>query len=231
MAQDALENPVWSSLIGRHAVFSEGGPALKLYPPDMAPFAAVPARRPLSESVLDETLGSREFAYFVGTLPQIEPNRYSVTPRDNILQMVCYALRPSPVVTDVDIRTLGEPDVDAMLDLIARVYPAYFRRRTIEMGRYAVIFQDCELVAMAGLRLAPAGYREISGVCTDPRFAGRGYAGALVHHLAAGVLAERDTPILHQDLTNDRARTLYEALGFVVSRELPMCRVSRNTTA
>lgn len=227
MAQDALENPVWSSLCGRHSAFADGGPELKMYPPEMAPFAAVPYEGPLSGDLLEATLGTREFVYFVGTLPHVESGRHTVTRHDNILQMVCKGLRPAPVAARVSIEPLEASNVDAMLDLMGRVYPAYFRRRTIEMGRYAGIFDGAELVAMAGLRLAPAGYREISGVCTDPRFAGRGYAGALVHHLAAAVSDEGDTPMLHQDLTNTRARELYEALGFAVSREVPMCRVSR----
>jgi len=114
-----------------------------------------------------------------------------------------------------------------MLQLMARVYPAYFRERTIEMGRYAGIHEDGELVAMAGLRMAPAGYREISGVCTDPRFTGRGYAGMLARSLAEGVYANGETPMLHMDLDNARAFRLYEALGFVNRVDVAMCRVSR----
>lgn len=141
--------------------------------------------------------------------------------------MVCGELQPAPKHADVETERLDASHVPAMTDLMARVYPAYFRERTIEMGAYAGVFDGEELVAMAGLRMAPQGFREISGVCTDPRFAGRGLAGLLVRKLATDVLADGMTPMLHQDLHNVRARGLYEALGFRVRTSVPMCGVRR----
>ncbi len=224
----ALDNPIWSSLTGAHAAYATGGADLKVYPSEMAPFAAVPSSEvTLSDDLLAETLGDRSFVYFVGTLPRIEARRFELTPYRNIRQMVCGGLKPAPVHADVPSRELKRSDVRDMLELMERVYPAYFRTRTIEMGRYVGVYERGELVAMAGLRMAPCGYREISGVCTDPRFAGRGYAGMLVRSLAEGVLANDKTPMLHMDLDNARALRLYEALGFVNRSDVAMCRVSR----
>lgn len=201
---------------------------LKVYPFEMAPFAGVPSSDTvLTDDLLDETLDNRPFVYFVGTLPKLGASRFELQPYHNIRQMVCKELKASPVRADVPARELGADDVPAMLDLIARVYPAYFRARTIEMGRYAGIFESGELVAMAGLRMAPAGYREVSGVCTDPRFTGRGYAGMLAHSLAEWTYAHGQTPMLHMDVDNSRAQRLYEALGFVHRVDVAMCRVSR----
>ncbi len=227
MVITALDNPLWSSLTGTHATYASGGDDLKVYPLEMAPFAAVPApETTLTDDLLEETLGGRPFVYFVGTLPRLDAQRFELTPYHSIRQMVCEGLKPAPVHAGVASRDLSASDVPAMLDLMARVYPAYFRERTIEMGRYVGIFENRELVAMAGLRMAPAGFREISGVCTDPRFAGRGYAGMLVWSLAEGVYANGDTPMLHMDLDNLRAFRLYDALGFVHRTEVAMCRVS-----
>lgn len=225
---DALDNPIWSSLTGTHAQYASGGDVLKVYPWEMAPFAAVPSStQVLTNDVLDGALQERPFVYFVGTLPYLDADRYAIEPHDDILQMVCAQLQPPPKHSDAGVRDLDASNVDAMLDLMARVYPAYFRARTIEMGRYAGIFDGSELVAMAGLRMAPKGFREISGVCTDPRYAGRGYAAKLVHFLADAVVAEGRTPMLHQDLDNERARRLYESLGFAARANVPMCKLVR----
>lgn len=226
MKNEALDNPIWSSLAGAHAHFASGSDELRVYPWDMAPFAAVPSSdHVLTTGVLESTLQDRPFVYFVGTLPRVESDRYRIEPHNDILQMVCERLQPPPKEADVDVRDLDAANVDAMLDLMARVYPAYFRARTIEMGRYAGTFDGNDLVAMAGLRMAPKGYREISGVCTDPRFVGRGYAGKLVRYLADAIVADGSTPMLHQDLGNERARRLYESLGFVARTSVAMCKV------
>jgi GNAT superfamily N-acetyltransferase len=222
-----LDNPIWSSLTSAHAKFAAGDEFVKMYPPDMGPFAAVPSALALADAQLDEVMHGREFVYFAGVLPLIQSQRYRVEPHAGILQMVCQELRPPPKTAAVAIRALEGSDVGAMLDLTARVFPTYFRGRTIEMGPYAGIFDGGELVAMAGLRLAPDGYREISGVCTDPRYAGRGYAGALVRHIAERVIAGGERPMLHQELDNIRARRLYEALGFTERAQLPRCALVR----
>ena len=54
--------------------------------------------------------------------------------------------------------------------------PGPFRPRTIELGGYVGIFHDSKLVAMAGQRLRPPGYCEVSAVCTHPDARRRGYA-------------------------------------------------------
>jgi predicted GNAT family acetyltransferase len=62
--------------------------------------------------------------------------------------------------------------------------------------------------------MRPPGHTEISAVCTDPAFRGRGLAGALILHLVAEVTARGETPILHAVADNTDAVRLYEHLGF-----------------
>ncbi|MFG1886179.1 GNAT family N-acetyltransferase [Micromonospora sp. NPDC049102] len=76
-----------------------------------------------------------------------------------------------------------------MLSLIARTQPGPFLPRTVELGTYLGLRRDGALVAMAGERLHPPGWTEISAVCTAPEVRGRGLATRLVQAVAAGICA------------------------------------------
>ncbi|MER7079185.1 FR47-like protein [Saccharopolyspora kobensis] len=67
---------------------------------------------------------------------------------------------------------------------------------------------------MAGERLRPAGWTEISAVCTAPQARGRGHAARLVRALTARINARGDRPFLHVAEANTGAMALYEGLGF-----------------
>jgi predicted GNAT family acetyltransferase len=70
-------------------------------------------------------------------------------------------------------------------------------------------------VAMAGERLRPPGWSEISSVCTDVSVRRQGLARRLVLALAARIGRRGDVPFLHVEATNTSAIRLYESLGFV----------------
>ena len=57
-------------------------------------------------------------------------------------------------------------------------------------------------------------------MCTDAAARGRGLAAALTAHVARGILADGERPMLHVAATNDGARRVYERLGFAVRREV-----------
>jgi predicted GNAT family acetyltransferase len=73
---------------------------------------------------------------------------------------------------------------------------------------------------MAGQRLRPAGWTEISAVCTDAAYRGQGLATRLINAVAAGIRERGDTPFLHTEATNVNAIRLYEALGFTLRRDM-----------
>jgi predicted GNAT family acetyltransferase len=106
-----------------------------------------------------------------------------------------------------------------MLDLVERTKPGPFRPRTIELGRYLGIRIDGELVAMAGERLHPPGWTEISAVCTDERMRGRGLASRLIRAVGHGIRARGEIPFLHASAANTNAIRLYESMGFVLRRQ------------
>jgi predicted GNAT family acetyltransferase len=70
------------------------------------------------------------------------------------------------------------------------------------------------LVAMAGERVHPPGWTEISAVCTDERWRGLGLASRLVQAVAAGIQERDEVPFLHVLATNVTAIRLYQELGF-----------------
>ncbi len=112
-------------------------------------------------------------------------------------------------------------DAGEMFELISLAFPGFYQPRTYEMGSYYGMRVQGKLLAMAGERLCMTGYREISGVCTHPAHAGKGYARALLtrlmqDHAAAGVKS-----FLHVGKVNQRAAAIYERMGFRVLRALP----------
>ena len=69
---------------------------------------------------------------------------------------------------------LAEHSVPEMLDLVARTRPGPSWPRTRELGRCLGVWENGVLVAMAGERLRPQVWTEISAVCTAPaRLRGR----------------------------------------------------------
>ena len=100
-----------------------------------------------------------------------------------------------------------------MADLVARTNPGPFTARTIELGNYLGVFDGERLVAMAGERMRLPGYTEISAVCTDADYRGRGLAGHLTALIARDIAAAGSVPFLHV-LADNPARHLYESLGF-----------------
>lgn len=85
------------------------------------------------------------------------------------------------------VEDLAEADVPEMLALTALTEPGPFRDR-ICLGGYCGIRDQRPLVAMAGRRTAVPGYREVSAVCTQPSYRGRGYGAALVCAVSDGIM-------------------------------------------
>jgi len=227
-----LDNPFWHALRTDHARFARGGPAVLAYPPEVAPFAAVEKDgQVLSARDVGDALGDAEVAYFVHRVPAFDGS-VSSEPRPSIVEMVWRPQRLEPVdLAGGRIEPLGSEWVDGMVDLTSRVFPGYFRRRTPEMGRYFGIVHDGRLAAMGGERISMTGHREVSAICTDPAFTGRGYARAIVTDIVRRLADEGIVPFLHVNAENSRARAVYRAVGFVeTSERVKLLRVRRPGT-
>jgi predicted GNAT family acetyltransferase len=133
------------------------------------------------------------------------------------VQMVGDGMACAP---DDEAVRLTADDVPEMLALVKRTKPGPFLPRTIELGTYLGIRRRGVLIAMAGERLHPPGWTEISAVCTDGAHQGQGLAGRLVRAVAHGIRSRGETPFLHTTAENANAIRLYEALGFRLRRTM-----------
>ena len=216
--QTPLDNPAYAALLGPHARLAQrSGNALR-YPADVAPFAGLPAEPGLGDwAALAALTGPGGVAATAG-VPADPPDGWRVL---TIIDGVQLTGDDVAGVPDLEAIALGPADVPDMLDLVARTQPGPFLRRTIEFGGYLGIRQDGALVAMAGERLHPPGWAEISAVCTDPEYRGQGLATRLTLAVTAAIRARGDAPFLHVMATNVTAIRLYKSLGFRFRRTAP----------
>jgi ribosomal protein S18 acetylase RimI-like enzyme len=208
-----LDNIMWHALSGVQRHLAQGDDRARRYPSDIGPFSAVPDE-PRSEhyDALRELVGAGNVAtLFRGDV--VAPEDWEVLGAINGVQMVGPTV---PYVNSVDARiiTLGANDVDDMMSLTSRTKPGPFAIRTWQLGTYLGVRVEGRLVAMAGQRAQTADYVEISAVCTDEEFGGRGLGRALVQAQVGIILEAGKVPVLHASATNARAIALYEHLGF-----------------
>ena len=118
------------------------------------------------------------------------------------------------------IQPLTNADVPQMLALTQLTNPCPFLKNTIDFGNYEGIFDGDKLIAMAGQRLNPLPYAEISAVCTHPDHLGKGYAKQLLLSQANRIKNEGNIPFLHVREDNIRAIEVYKSMGFVIHQKL-----------
>ncbi|WP_328498211.1 GNAT family N-acetyltransferase [Streptomyces sp. NBC_00414] len=210
-----LDNPARASLTGPHAHFAERRGRVLRYPADVSPWLALPDDPDADDWADVAALAGpgKEIALpgFGGEIPE----GWEITFRGEGVQFVDDGLAAAP---DPEAVRLGPADVPEMLDLVARTRPGPFLPRTVELGTYLGIRRGGALVAMAGERLHPPGWTEISAVCTDAAVRGEGLATRLTLAVAHGIRARGETPFLHTAADNATAVRLYESLGFRLRR-------------
>jgi ribosomal protein S18 acetylase RimI-like enzyme len=214
-----LDNPAWFSLTGPHADFAEGTAKAWRYPPDVSPFVALPPVVDLDVwTALAELAGPGQVVALSAEpgLLDLLPSGWEVARRGDSVQLV--ATEAFVTAPDAEAVVLGADDVDEMLDLVARTRPGPFLSRTYQLGTYLGIRREGALVAMAGERLHPPGWTEISAVCTDPAYRAKGLATRLVSAVGHGIRERGDRPLMHASAANTNAIRLYESLGFVLRR-------------
>lgn len=213
-----LDNVIWNTLVGPHAVFAAGARGARRYARGFSPIVGFADQRRPDFAALAPWCESGEQLYCSGWDGPV-PAGWRVEADSTM----CLMVRP-PDATGGSVAGIdGEPDgarrleprhAQQAMELAHLTRPGPFGLRTIDLGDYFGYFEGERLVAMAGERMQVGSFREISGVCTHPEFQGRGMARALMRRLIALQRSRGQTSFLHVMSANLGARRLYEDLGF-----------------
>lgn len=209
-----LDNPIWNALNTGSHTLSFGTDRVRLVNREMGFFAGLPAYQKENLDELNDYLeaGQRVILFPPDHLPPDE--KWKVHNDRELLQLVCErdfsTVEPQP-----EILPLDESHVAEMLALTQLTKPGPFLNKTIDFGDYFGFFSDGKLVSMAGSRLSPSPYTEVSAVCTHPDFAGQGISKKVMPHVLQAIQLRGKTPFLHLYPENTPALRLYTSLGFV----------------
>jgi ribosomal protein S18 acetylase RimI-like enzyme len=196
-----------------------GTESIAIYSPEISPFVGLKNWDDDSQEKLFDFLPAGRTVSTLVAQPFILSNKWDLVFSLGLYQLVCTMPKPfkGPVVA---IQTLGEDQIPAMIELTAMTKPGPFTQRTIEFGNYIGIFENEQLIAMAGERLHLTDFTEISAVCTHPSHIGKGFAAVLVNQLSNQIQKSGKTAFLHVRQDNQRAISLYQGLGFEIRTEI-----------
>lgn len=198
------------------------------YDPAVTPFAAVSdVDDPAAWGDLATITQGQAVAMFA-TEPRQVPRGWAQDLHLECLQLIETERVVRSAQRDPEIVDLSADDVPGMLDLVDRTRPGPFLDRTIDLGGYVGIRDSSgRLMAMAGRRLASGGWCEVSAVCTDPAWRGRGCARRLIEAVVDGIHADQENAFLHVTAGNP-AITIYEAMGFELRRRIDIVVVRKD---
>ena len=214
-----LDNPVWGALTGPQRNMGTSTRLAARFDPAVSPFGAM-ADVPTDAHWADLA----DVAGPGGQLALVVPEGTDPTPGTGWsplwqaagVQMVGDRIVPRRADPAAEATVpLGVDDVGDMLALAEAARPGPFLPRTVEFGGYVGIRRGGRLVAMAGERMRPPGYSEISAVATDPDHRRQGLAELLVRVVVSGIDGRGEIPFLHAAATNTNAIRLYQSIGFV----------------
>ena len=207
-----LDHPIWNALASVQSTVAEGDDRARRYPAAMAPFAATRDTSQESYAAL----------------------RALVSGNDRVALFTSYAIDPPKGFT-IKLATTAEQMVAptsisdvVRASVVELTKPGPFGPRTRELGRFFGVWDDRQLVAMAGERMKMPGYTEITVVCTHPSRRGQGLGEDVVNAVSNRIRARGDIPFLHAFSNNAPAIALYRRLGFTLRRQLQLTIMNPN---
>jgi ribosomal protein S18 acetylase RimI-like enzyme len=218
---EQLESPVWSSLRDRHGKLGQISGKAAVYDWEVSILGGL--QEPTADALADlaNLVEPGNAVALMGPLTDLPLGHcWEHITRVETHQMICDEPQG---FNEQEYVELGSNDVDEMLALAAKTEPGPFSKRTIEMGTYLGIREEGRLVAMAGERLMPEGWSEVSGVCTHESGRGKGYAAALVGQLQQRIHARGELSFLNVvkgSPSEASALGVYERLGFHKVRDM-----------
>lgn len=231
MTGHVLDRPVWHSLTGPQGHLARAhGTAVRM-DPAVGPFAAMRDGSAAAQADLCAAVeGAGAEGWLVETAEVVPPAGLATVRCAPLTQMV--AGGAVDAVPALDCRALGADDADAMAALARATEPGPWCAETWRYGGYYGVREGGRLIAMAGTRMRPGeGFAEVSGVCTDPAYRGRGLARGLMLRVMADFAADGLTAFLHCYSANRSAIALYRSMGFAVRREMVVTILAVEGTA
>ena len=213
-----LDHPIWTALTTTQRALAEGDARARRYPIEVTPFADMPDLSAENFAALAALMSPTDIAVLF-TLEAVKaPAEFKVTLADTGEQLIGTPIEAP--ANGVDIVTLGIDDVPAMIELTTLTKPGPFYARTHELGTFLGIRVDGQLVAMAGERMKPAQYTEMTAVCVHPAHRGRGYGQMLLSAVSRQIVSRGEIPFLHVFTSNHSAIALYRRQGMEIRRRL-----------
>jgi len=213
-----LDHPIWTALTTTQRALAEGDARARRYPIEVTPFADMPDLSAENFAALAALMSPTDIAVLF-TLEAVKtPAEFKVTLADTGEQLIGTPIEAP--ANGVDIVTLGIDDVPAMIELTTLTKPGPFYARTHELGTFLGIRVDGQLVAMAGERMKPAQYTEMTAVCVHPSHRGRGYGQMLLSAVSRQIVSRGEIPFLHVFTSNHSAIALYRRQGMEIRRRL-----------
>ena len=225
--EHVLDNPAWNALISGNRHLSYGNEEVRYFDKEVSPFAAFKENTTDNFQLLYELLPHNGPELFVATVETQIPAQWKVLQAINGLQMVCDITKEQDE-RQAELITLTDEHIPQMLSLAKLTNPGPFATKTINFGHYQGVFENGNLVAMAGQRLHVFDYAEISAVCTHPDHTGKGYARQLLLNQVNRIRAAAGIPFLHVRYDNERAIKVYESLGFKTRSEVHFYVIVKN---
>jgi predicted GNAT family acetyltransferase len=220
-----LDHPIWSALTTRQRSLAEGGARALRYPAAMTPFADMPDMSAESFAALAALMSPQDVAALFTPDATTVPDGFKV-----MLAEPCEQMLGTPAESRLlgnGIVRLGADDVPAMMALTSLTKPGPFGARTHELGTFLGIKVAGELVAMAGERMKPGNFTEMTAICVHPDHRGRGYAQALLAAVSRQILARGEIPFLHVFSHNTSAIALYQRQGMTIRRRVHVTVLQR----
>lgn len=215
--EQVLDNPAWHALISGNSNLAYGTDTVKFFDKDVAPFVGFNENSVENFDALYELITHDGLVAFVSPHQTAIPGKWKLLRHVPCLQMVH---KGSVAQVNADIIDLTNAHVPQMLALTELTKPGPFRQRTIDFGPFQGIFENEKLVAMAGQRMAPLPYVEVTAVCTHSDHTGKGYAKQLLLSQVSRIIREGYIPFLHVRDDNHRAIKVYESVGFVTRTDI-----------
>ncbi|MGZ4888205.1 MAG: GNAT family N-acetyltransferase [Candidatus Angelobacter sp.] len=216
-----LDNPIWTALTTKQAQHAHSSALARRFPPEMTLLGALAANTAMAFDSLAQLIQRDAVTLYFTSPPQV-PTGWDVVRAVELHQMVQETEAPPPSAENQaapEVIELTPADIPEMSVVYAATRPGRaLCPRIQKLGQFLGIREqgkeDGKLVAMGGLRLHLAGYREITTVATLPGHEGHGYATAIMRALIERIHARGERPFLTVRTDNTRAVEIYRRLGF-----------------